>query len=206
MLFKTLKVTRLSAYLPSFSLLTSEHITWIQDILTPALTSPLPPSLSLDIQFYITSSSTTTSSTSSIADADPEKWADSDSNSNEATGSNVPSGRAQLSGTETEKAASALLALPFVRVERGRPNVEPLLQGEIAAATGRVSVNGASLTTYAVSHQADVYGVLVCGTHDLAESVRVALRTPRPMDILRGGPSVTLHVEAFGGAVCHFFD
>ena len=39
---------------------------------------------------------------------------------------------------------------------------------------------------------------LVCGTDGLARSVKAALSDPRPMDILRGGPDVTLHVEAFG--------
>ena len=42
---------------------------------------------------------------------------------------------------------------------------------------------------------------IVCGTHALAETAREAIRTPRARDILRGGPTVTLHVESFGGSV-----
>ena len=37
-----------------------------------------------------------------------------------------------------------------------------------------------------------------CGPHKMARSVRKAIRAPRPVDILRGGPTVTLHIESFG--------
>lgn len=45
----------------------------------------------------------------------------------------------------------------------------------------------------------------VCGTHALAGAVRSSLRYPRFMDVLKGGPTVTLHVEAFGNAVSNLF-
>jgi ferric-chelate reductase len=38
--------------------------------------------------------------------------------------------------------------------------------------------------------------VVVCGTHALANAVRSALRPARFMDVLRGGPTVSLHVES----------
>ncbi|KAJ6533461.1 ferric reductase NAD binding domain-containing protein [Mycena sp. CBHHK59/15] len=77
---------------------------------------------------------------------------------------------------------SKLLAFPGVQVLAGRPDVRAILDGEIERAMGAVSVN-------------------VCGTTELAASVRRALRgVGRFVDVLRGGPSVVLHVEGFGGS------
>ncbi|KAJ7486431.1 iron reductase [Mycena galericulata] len=74
-----------------------------------------------------------------------------------------------------------LLAIPGVHFLRGRPDIKTILQTEIEAACGAVSVN-------------------VCGTTELAQSVRYALGggSSRFVDVLRGGPSVSLHVEGFG--------
>ncbi|KAJ6601629.1 ferric reductase NAD binding domain-containing protein [Mycena sp. CBHHK59/15] len=73
-----------------------------------------------------------------------------------------------------------LQQVPCVRVFSGRPNVHAIVKSEVAAATGAMAVN-------------------VCGTGGMAEHVRSALRSSSSAsDIIRGGPSVTLHVEAFG--------
>lgn len=48
--------------------------------------------------------------------------------------------------------------------------------------------------------RANVIG-LVCGTLALANAVRSSLSRPRFMDILKGGPSITLHIEAYGNLV-----
>jgi len=42
---------------------------------------------------------------------------------------------------------------------------------------------------------------LVCGTRGLEKAVRKAIRKPRIGDILRGGPTVSLHIEGFGSGV-----
>ena len=42
---------------------------------------------------------------------------------------------------------------------------------------------------------------LVCGTRGLEKAVRRAIRKPRIGDILRGGPTVSLHIEGFGSGV-----
>ncbi|KDR80476.1 hypothetical protein GALMADRAFT_1202327 [Galerina marginata CBS 339.88] len=73
-----------------------------------------------------------------------------------------------------------LLESSFVSLEQGRPDLVLSIRDEIANGTGPISIN-------------------VCGTRTLASTVRRAIRVPRPLDVLRGGPSVTLHVEAFGG-------
>ncbi|KAF7337128.1 Ferric/cupric reductase transmembrane component 1 [Mycena venus] len=73
-----------------------------------------------------------------------------------------------------------LLALPFVQLVEGRPGVEQIIRSEIGTATGAISVN-------------------VCGPRGLAQHVRRALCTATSVsDVLCGGPSVKLHVEAFG--------
>ncbi|KAJ6487612.1 ferric reductase NAD binding domain-containing protein [Mycena sanguinolenta] len=73
-----------------------------------------------------------------------------------------------------------LLDSPHVRVLSGRPDVNAIIKSEISEAAGSISVN-------------------VCGTAGLAETVRSALRTSSTAsDIVSGGPSINLHVEAFG--------
>ncbi|KAK6992121.1 hypothetical protein R3P38DRAFT_223479 [Favolaschia claudopus] len=74
-----------------------------------------------------------------------------------------------------------LLGLPGVQLIQGRPSVGEIVDTEITGARGgSMSVN-------------------VCGTPELGQSVRLALRGGfgRFTDVLRGGPSVQLHVEAF---------
>ncbi|KAJ7430521.1 ferric reductase like transmembrane component-domain-containing protein [Mycena galericulata] len=69
---------------------------------------------------------------------------------------------------------------PAVRFFLGRPDITETVQSEVAAASRSMSIN-------------------VCGTAGLAEHVRSALRTASSAsDILKGGPSISLHVEAFG--------
>ncbi|KAK0473729.1 hypothetical protein IW261DRAFT_674727 [Armillaria novae-zelandiae] len=72
----------------------------------------------------------------------------------------------------------------FVTIsQRQRPDLTGIIDRELSICSGgTVSIN-------------------VCGTMTLAETVRCALRTPRYIDIMKGGPSVVLHVEAFGSAV-----
>ncbi|KAH7105459.1 ferric reductase NAD binding domain-containing protein [Auriculariales sp. MPI-PUGE-AT-0066] len=83
---------------------------------------------------------------------------------------------------EIEKSASESdAALSALRLELGRPDVDSLLRAEIAAARGqRVSID-------------------VAGPSTLAAAVRSTLRSSAagPSSALRGGASVTLHVETF---------
>ncbi|KAF4618192.1 hypothetical protein D9613_011676 [Agrocybe pediades] len=84
------------------------------------------------------------------------------------------------SGTSSQTGAR-LLELPFASMEHGRPDVTKLIQEEVRRVTGPLSIN-------------------VCGTDRLANSVREAIRAPRFGDVVRGEPSIDLHVEAFGGS------
>ncbi|KZW04273.1 hypothetical protein EXIGLDRAFT_828184 [Exidia glandulosa HHB12029] len=86
------------------------------------------------------------------------------------------------SGDEDEKKKGAETLLSVLRAEAGRPDIQKLLLSEIEAAHGgRVSVD-------------------VAGPGALAKSVRAALRSEAcgPSAVLKGGATVSLHVETFG--------
>ncbi|KAK6980774.1 Ferric/cupric reductase transmembrane component 1 [Favolaschia claudopus] len=84
-------------------------------------------------------------------------------------------------------AKDRFLAVSGVQLIYGRPEIKAIIQTEIkapGARGGAISVN-------------------VCGTLELAHSVRRAMSGrvgERFIDVLRGGPSVSLHVEGFGNA------
>ncbi|KAF5310624.1 hypothetical protein D9619_008266 [Psilocybe cf. subviscida] len=75
---------------------------------------------------------------------------------------------------------TSMLQLPGVRLVKTKPPIRTLMQFELAQCQGRLSVN-------------------VCGTPSLANSVREVLSQERMDDVMSFGPTVTLHVEAFGG-------
>ncbi|EKM59392.1 uncharacterized protein PHACADRAFT_169942 [Phanerochaete carnosa HHB-10118-sp] len=75
----------------------------------------------------------------------------------------------------------ALPAYSALRILHGRPSIRKVLQEEIGVSTGPVSVD-------------------VAGPSALSQSVAQALASEitSPMSVLRGAPSVSLHVETFG--------
>jgi len=79
---------------------------------------------------------------------------------------------------EEEKSPASVLGLSCVKATEGRPDLKAMLQEEVGTATGRMSVN-------------------VCGSQSIASAVRCAPRfsTAGPTSVLKGGLSVTLHVE-----------
>ncbi|KAJ7099901.1 ferric reductase NAD binding domain-containing protein [Mycena belliarum] len=83
-------------------------------------------------------------------------------------------------GSISSDPKNKLLGAPGIQFLSGRPHVKEIVKAEVAAASGLISIN-------------------VCGTAGLAESVRSALRVASNTSrILKGGPSISLHVEAFG--------
>ncbi|OSC98885.1 iron reductase [Trametes coccinea BRFM310] len=74
----------------------------------------------------------------------------------------------------------SLLDFSAVQVIQGRPDLSSILREEVEAADGRLSVT-------------------VCGSQGVASACRSALRIPMSA-VLKGGPSVVLHVESFGYA------
>lgn len=99
-----------------------ENIGWIEDILLPALVG-IPPSISVVVKLYLTNS-----------EADPEKWANdkSDTNSTE-----------KLDTSDTPHAQpTSIFDSPLVSLDKGRPDLQNLIQNEIANSSGRMSING----------------------------------------------------------------
>ncbi|KAF7985874.1 hypothetical protein HWV62_43742 [Athelia sp. TMB] len=88
-------------------------------------------------------------------------------------------------GSDREKQddLSKILAHPAVKVAEGRPDLGVLLREEAEATSGRMSVS-------------------VCGSQAIASAVRQGVRfgVAGATSIMRGNPSVTLHVESFGYA------
>lgn len=87
------------------------------------------------------------------------------------TGKHVEGEKINFSGSYLD-----VLSVPGVSVRFGRPDLEALLGKEIQEASGPVSVN-------------------VCGGRSLAEAATKAVRYPRPMDILRGGHTVSFFAD-----------
>lgn len=88
-----------------------------------------------------------------------------------------------------------------LRVMSGRPAIRKLLHEEISASSGPVSVDGEShlQMSHCVSLTRACY-VTVAGPSNLSQSVSKALSSGivSPHNVLRGSPSVDLHVETFG--------
>ncbi|KDQ18798.1 hypothetical protein BOTBODRAFT_28295 [Botryobasidium botryosum FD-172 SS1] len=76
---------------------------------------------------------------------------------------------------------NSIYDMPNMQLKSGRPNVKELLREELDSAPGPV-------------------GVGVCGPTPLVQDVRSALSSDiaGPMGVLKGRPTVSLHVEAFG--------
>ncbi|KAJ7041849.1 ferric reductase NAD binding domain-containing protein [Mycena alexandri] len=161
-----------------------DQIIWIADALGAALLQRSSSSglnaINIEIKLHITSAPEDTQVQS--LDADSSVASDL-----EAAAATIGTDE-KVSSNPTVKAH--LLELPNVNLIYGRPDIGGILGGEIAAAArGAVSIS-------------------VCGTTELADGVRQALRGgsgmaglgmfERFVDVLRGGPSVVLHVEGFG--------
>ena len=89
----------------------------------PALVG-VPPSISVAVKLYITNSK-----------ADPEKCANekSDTDSTEKSDGDTSPGAAQ---------PTSVLDSSLVSVDKGRPDLQKIIQNEIANSSGRMSING----------------------------------------------------------------
>lgn len=95
----------------------------------------------------------------------------------------------------SDESVLKVLNSPLVHVQRGRPDLRGIITEQIASAGGDISVNGTNATNFQLF--SSMTEPPVCGPEPLTSSVRTALREPRPLDILRGGPDVSLHIESF---------
>jgi len=159
----------------------SEHIKWISDMLVQALTQA-PDSLKIDIRIFVSGSSRSSES----LDLRTYDYAeDSGSASAESTPAQTPISEKGVGIPSSDSVSMLKLThLPSVKVSQGRPILAKLLAEEAEETSG-----GSMWVT-------------VCGSHSIANAVRKGLRFPvsGPSVVLRGGASVTLHVESFGYA------
>jgi hypothetical protein len=82
----------------------------------------VPPSISVVVQLYLTNSK-----------ADPEKWANDKSDTNSTEKSDGDTSNAQ---------PTSILDSSLVNVDKGRPDLQKIIQNEIANSSGRMSING----------------------------------------------------------------
>ncbi|KAJ7837438.1 ferric reductase NAD binding domain-containing protein [Mycena leptocephala] len=158
-----------------------DQLNWIADDVTHALStisskSDMAPAI--DIRLYVT---TAAADTQSFEGEDrPPGASDPEAPGPTVVGTDPNPSIARAENIDPT-AKDRLLAVPGVQLIYGRPDIKGIVGTEIAEARGAV-------------------GITVCGTAELAQSVRNALRDgiARFLDVLRGGPSVLLHVEGFG--------
>ncbi|KAF7309283.1 Ferric/cupric reductase transmembrane component 1 [Mycena indigotica] len=152
------------------------QVDWIQDTLSRALdalgSSP-DAVLNVEVRVHVTAAPeyTQDTDTKDVEVGEHEKESDVSEKSSTSDATPAP---------DHEKAEKT----PGVQLVHGRPDVDGIITSEIARMKGgALSVN-------------------VCGTAELARGVRSALSNPisRFSDVVRGGPSVVLHVEGFGNA------
>jgi len=159
------------------------NILWISETLEAAIRLA-PFGLTVSIRIYLTSDSVF------------QKWDGSFS---------ITSGKED---SEPQKIFSSLFENPAVQVTRGsRPNLKRELQEEADFTDGRMGVTGlfcrpsmhrfTSLTTLLIAMPTSV-----CGPQSITIAVKDALgfSIAGPSSIMKGGPSITLHTEAFGYA------
>ncbi|EMD40636.1 hypothetical protein CERSUDRAFT_111219 [Gelatoporia subvermispora B] len=144
----------------------ADHLKWISKILSQALDAAQSTSLKIEPTIYITGAMPSTP-IPELARTGSAEYTD---------GSVTPT------SPEPEKEGKEYLpSYNAPKITNGRPSIRRILQEEISASTGPVSVD-------------------VAGPSNLSQSVArvLASRVTSPGEVLRGSPSVTLHVETFG--------
>lgn len=164
-----------------------DHLTWIQSELLASL-HDLPSSLAVSIHIFVSGSGPLDNvGTDTESFVDDTTWTSDDVEKTSSSSGEEANNEMTVAGPSTPKekesqakaAGSDLLALPMVTTHRGRGDLEKLIAEE-------------------VEYARDAMSITVCGTHALADAIRHSIRSPRFGDILRGGPTISLHVEAFG--------
>ncbi|KIJ53374.1 hypothetical protein M422DRAFT_202279 [Sphaerobolus stellatus SS14] len=153
---------------------------WVSSTLVQALLEA-PTYLQIDIRVHVTSLGT---DSIPAIEKISEKEAIEISEYDLAALPSTPTRSSSSVMNDSEVASTPeLVKMRGVRVEKGRPDLKGILDEEISSSLGPVSVD-------------------VCGPHLLSDSVRSILASDvaGPGDILKGRPSVTLHVEKFGMA------
>ncbi|KAH8106103.1 ferric reductase NAD binding domain-containing protein [Cristinia sonorae] len=156
-----------------------EHLKWISKILNEAMAQAQSTQLSIDPRIYITGPKFSPSLTELSMNDRRSEGGDSVPVSPVTEASDE-----KTMGPLSEKTSDQKLGLsPWMAINliHGRPSISKILQEEISVSSGPVSVD-------------------VAGPSALSRAVSNALATKitSPISVLRGAPSVSLHVEVFG--------
>jgi hypothetical protein len=86
-----------------------------------------------------------------------------------------------------------------LKIHTGRPDIPVIIQEEIVASTGPVSIIGEP-TINPIEQTLTRLLKSACGPFNLTEAVRVSLRSGSagPSAMLHGGVPVSMHIENFG--------
>ena len=110
----------------------SEHIRWISKILNQALDSAQSTSLAVDARIYITGPNYTM----------PELPASDSSSRNSDNGDSIPGTPLSPISEKSFNEKQELPVYSAIRLTHGRPSISRILQEEISASSGPVSVDG----------------------------------------------------------------
>ena len=164
--------------LVSANIILADYLSWLSKTLTEAL-SHATCSLSIELRMYLTAPSTKTSSSNA-------------SNASEKCDHSAVKTTTMMSPTEYH---------PSLKLVHGRPDIRRVLHDEIAACTdgGPISVDGQHPFDEPLMSELTIVSA-VAGPAGLTSAVRRALCSDvaAPRAVLKGFPSVTLHVETFG--------
>jgi ferric-chelate reductase len=157
-----------------------DHISWISEALGSA-TKMAPTGLEISIQIYVTGGIV----------------------SQQLDNASIKSEKG-IHETEEEGCLPSLFEDPTVQITTGsRPSLKYILQNEAGFTARRMGVVG---LYYCLSTNSCCSLILrtttVCGSRSITSAVKDALGFPiaGPSTIMKGGPSITLHMEAFGYA------
>ncbi|KAF9444633.1 hypothetical protein P691DRAFT_807110 [Macrolepiota fuliginosa MF-IS2] len=159
-----------------------DHLTWIQSELLEVL-QDLPSHLTLSIHIFITGAADAAAQGDVEEDLealDDDTASNSEAHKSDNEDTTEGQNEKAIGSSNINKTTKDLLVLPMVKIHQGRADLDKLIRDEVMLAKDTMSVN-------------------VCGIHGLTGAVRKAMQYPRMLDILKGGPTISLHVEAFGG-------
>lgn len=159
-------------------------IEWIADELQSVIKSA-PSNLDVDIRIFVTDVSPANSIPTLEKDDSREKGDDDNSPSDSPSESK-------------EKLGFSSSANAPVTIKEGRPVLREILKEDISTWIGPASVNGLQLYSQSsglINDDASVSGpeTIINAVRDTLGDMRVA----GPLQTLKGGPSISLHVESF---------
>ena len=167
-------------------------MSWIAEDLVPVLRD-IPSTCVVDVGIYITGEGDPLQAVRMLPQAEP-------------TSPDIekhPQAESQSLSIKSADVVAGLAEVPGVDVRFCRPDVKEILEAEIKNSDGDISVNGQLFRFRLQSIILDLRPcfVTVCGGPEMNSAVKAALSPVRFWDILKGAPSVSLHVETFGDAV-----